>query len=65
MVAAGRYLDRFERREGEWKISHRHAVYDWSTVAPSTDMWDRANMPGYAFGQRGHGDPSYIHFTGA
>ena len=26
---------------------------------------DRANMPGYAFGQRGHADPSYTHFTGA
>ena len=65
MVAAGRYLDRFERRDGEWRISHRHAVYDWSTIAPSTDMWDRAAMPGYAFGERGHADPSYPHFTGA
>ena len=65
MVAAGRYLDRFERRDGEWRMSHRHAVYDWSTVAPSTDMWDRTAMPGYAFGERGHADPSYNHFAGA
>lgn len=63
MVAAGRYLDRFERRSGAWRMSHRHAVYDWSTVAAASDIWDRANMPGYAFGARGHEDPSYAHFS--
>lgn len=62
MVAAGRYLDRFERRGGEWRISHRHAVYDWSTVAAASDIWDRAAMPGYAFGERGTADLSYAHF---
>lgn len=64
MVAAGRYLDRFERRGGEWRIAHRGAVYDWSTAAPSADMWDRTALPGYAFGARGHADPSYRHFAG-
>lgn len=65
MVAAGRYLDRFEKRAGEWRIAHRGAVYDWSTTAPSTDMWDRVAMPTHAFGERGHADPSYRHFEGA
>ncbi len=62
MVAAGRYLDRFERRDGSWRIAHRHAVYDWSTVTAASDIWDRAAMPGYAFGERGKSDPSYAHF---
>ncbi|VWX61594.1 Gamma-BHC dehydrochlorinase [Burkholderiales bacterium 8X] len=26
---AGRYLDRFERRQGEWRIAARTVVYDW------------------------------------
>lgn len=25
----GRYLDRFERREGQWRIAERTVVYDW------------------------------------
>lgn len=28
IMAGGRYLDRFERREGVWKISHRRYVQD-------------------------------------
>lgn len=64
MVAAGRYLDRFERRDGAWRIAHRGAVYDWSSAVASTDMWDRDALPGYAFGQRGERDPSYRHFAG-
>ena len=27
---SGRYLDRFERRNGEWRIAHRVVVLDWS-----------------------------------
>lgn len=63
MVAAGRYLDRFERRDGAWRIAHRHAVYDWSTVAGASDIWDRAALPDYAFGARGTADLSYAHFA--
>jgi len=28
----GRYLDRFERRDGEWRIAHRVVVHDWSRI---------------------------------
>lgn len=34
IMAGGRYLDRFERREGIWKISHRRYVQDWRTSRP-------------------------------
>lgn len=63
MLAAGRYLDRFEKRDGAWRISHRHAVYDWSSTEGVSDMWNRANMPGFAFGERGTADMSYAHFA--
>lgn len=29
MYVGGRYLDRFERRDGEWRILHRHVMWDW------------------------------------
>lgn len=28
-IFAGRYVDRFERRDGVWKIAHRTTVLDW------------------------------------
>ncbi|MGB3807057.1 MAG: nuclear transport factor 2 family protein [Erythrobacter sp.] len=65
MIAAGRYLDRFERRDGTWKISHRGAVYDWSSAAPLSDIWDRPAMEEYSFGERGKADPSYPHLREA
>ncbi len=34
---AGRYLDRFERREGEWRIAHRHLVIDWANTYPHVE----------------------------
>jgi hypothetical protein len=30
----GRYVDRFERRGGVWKIAERTTVYDWTRVDP-------------------------------
>lgn len=63
MIAAGRYLDRFERRAGEWKIAHRQACYDWNASEPSTDNWDRT-APGWVFGARGRADRSYEAFAG-
>ncbi|MFK7842070.1 MAG: nuclear transport factor 2 family protein [Sphingorhabdus sp.] len=64
MVAAGRYLDRFEKRNGNWKISHRHAVYDWNSTTASTDNFDRDTPGTQAFGARGHSDASYAHLAG-
>ena len=63
MLAAGRYLDRFERRDSAWKISHRHAVYDWNSAAPSTDSFDRANPGNWAYGVSGKDDRSYAHLA--
>ncbi|BAN00923.1 nuclear transport factor 2 family protein [Ilumatobacter coccineus] len=34
----GRYVDRFERRDGVWRIAHRTCVTDWSRALGSTRM---------------------------
>jgi len=56
---AGRYVDRFERREGVWRIAVRVVVHDWSASAPL----DRAAFPlpmdGFTQGQRGPSDLVY------
>jgi hypothetical protein len=55
----GRYLDRFEKRGGEWKIAHRQVMIDsWRIYADSCD-WERGIF-GTRFepGKRGAEDPS-------
>ena len=32
MFTHGRYLDRWERREGDWRIVHRHYVHTMDEV---------------------------------
>ncbi len=29
ILIGGRYIDRFERRDGTWRIAHRHGLLDW------------------------------------
>lgn len=62
----GRYLDRFERRDGgDWKIARRVVLWDWSRVEPSGESWfDRMRArPGmddrYIFGRRDRQDMIY------
>lgn len=59
-VLAGRYIDRLEKRDGEWRIAMRRATVE---VA----LEGKATLPGgsllagsmYLSGDRGPGDPSY------
>lgn len=39
MIIAGRYIDRYECREGLWKIAYRSERNDFSTTAPSSDSY--------------------------
>lgn len=64
MFAAGRYLDRFARRGGVWRLTHRHAIYDWNTAEPSTSGWEGEPMKSaLQRGARGGADASYAHFA--
>jgi len=40
-VMSGRYVDRFERREGEWRIAERTVVVDWFREYPDSTDWAR------------------------
>ncbi|HXC39107.1 MAG TPA: nuclear transport factor 2 family protein [Burkholderiales bacterium] len=59
MTFGGRYIDRFERRNGVWKNARRVVVSDWTSLVPSTDSWDRSPAAPRIFGRRDREDPSY------
>ncbi len=54
-VLGGRYLDRFEERDGQWRITERTMLYDWSRDDGASVDWSQGLM----------GTPfSGNHFTG-
>lgn len=36
---AGRYIDRYEKRGGIWKIAHRTGLTDWARLEDDADPW--------------------------
>jgi hypothetical protein len=54
-VIGARYVDRFERRTGAWRISRRVAVRDWSERRLL-----HAGVTAGAIGRRDHKDPVYL-----
>jgi SnoaL-like domain len=58
LVAGGRYLDRFERRNGVWKLTARLLVWEWSREEPATGTWD-GDASTFTYGRRDRTDPSY------
>jgi ketosteroid isomerase-like protein len=52
----GRYVDRFEKRSGIWKIAQRTVVYEWSKVETPDREYD-ASM--FEHGKRSEKDLSY------
>jgi hypothetical protein len=54
----GRYLDRFQKREGVWKLSHRNGLTDWMrTEPPATQGF--SDTPEELLGHRGEKDLVY------
>jgi len=39
IIIAGRYLDRYEKRDGHWKMAYRSERVDWSRTEPSRDNY--------------------------
>jgi hypothetical protein len=63
----GRYLDRFEKRGGEWRIAERTMLYDWSSDWGTAADWSQGMM-GVPFSQewfsgRARGDHSLGFFA--
>ena len=46
LIISGRYVDRYECRNGTWKIAYRSEVNDWSTNVPATDGYFRQQPDG-------------------
>ena len=59
-MLAGRYIDRLERRNGEWKIVLRRATVEVAMEGKAI-LPNGRTPPGsrYLKGDRGHNDPSY------
>lgn len=54
-----RYVDRFERRDGAWKIARRTVVQDWKRISDLPgEEWKPA--PDWPAGRRDHDDPVYV-----
>ena len=60
--AGGRYLDRFELRDGVWKIALRRCTMDWSRDVSGDDLWQAI----HSFPELGKGrdDVSYGILSG-
>lgn len=43
-LTLARALDRFERRDGLWKIAHRRLVWEWNHEMPHAESWGRGLM---------------------
>jgi hypothetical protein len=57
-LVGGRYIDRMQKREGVWKISHRTGLTDWMrTEPPSTQGF--SDIPAAMLGHRGSQDLVY------
>ena len=63
MIVAGRYLDRFERRQGEWRIARRTFVMDWNQNRPASVQWEGGMYGALKVrGSNDRQDPSYRLF---
>jgi hypothetical protein len=58
-----RYLDRMEKRDGDWRIAHRQIVLDWMRI---DEVANEGKVPDdWARGRRDTEDASYAFFAGA
>lgn len=55
-ICGGRYIDRLERREGEWRIAAREVMVDWACTADGVIWGQIGNFPS---GPWDRSDPSY------
>jgi hypothetical protein len=64
LLIGGRYFDKYEKRVGVWKFSHRAVVADWANLHhPSIVNLDNPMIEGSYIGKPGTADPSYDFFS--
>jgi len=59
LTASGRYVDRLERRNGEWKIAHRIVVFEWTRIEPVGGQFEVGADVDMVWSRRDRDDPSY------
>jgi hypothetical protein len=63
LLIGGRYFDKYEKRQGVWKFSHRAVDADWAYLNnPSQVNLDNPIIQGAHIGKPGQEDPSYKIF---
>jgi hypothetical protein len=63
MIAGGRYLDRYLRREGQWRLAERRVVMDWQRFDPVGSLPAVATVEVKQLGLPKPHDLSYEHFA--
>jgi hypothetical protein len=64
VLIGARYFDKYEKRAGAWKFSHRAIVADWAWVnEPSQVRLEHPFLAGAHIGRPGPTDPSYGFFS--
>jgi hypothetical protein len=67
-IGGGRFLDRFERRDGEWRIIDRKLVSEWGFIATgqtkSVGPYPHPPADSNVYGRRDRSDPSYAFWAG-
>jgi 3-phenylpropionate/cinnamic acid dioxygenase small subunit len=65
-LVGGRYLDRFERRGGAWRIAERRYVFDWNRDLPAcgAEARERLGWTVPVWGRRDPDDASYRRLPG-
>lgn len=60
-LTGGRYIDRLEKRDGQWKIALRTNVVEWSGMAPSLPLpfSDVPDVHANGAPSRSRADPTY------
>lgn len=58
MTISGRYVDRYEHRDGRWLMTHRTEIVDWARSEPTVDDY-LPTHPHVVVGRPGPDDLSY------
>ena len=65
-LTGGRLCDRFELRDGEWRIAHRRITFDWNRDVSTSEGWCNglfdAQDPRFLRGSKNREDLSYQRF---
>lgn len=59
LFVCGRYVDRYEKRDGEWRISDRRELVDWARTDPAADGFLKENVAKLLMGGYGADDLSF------